>query len=45
MFPKHLLALFADDTFLYATDRKEVFVLRKCSGVLAQWRHGVSAGW
>jgi hypothetical protein len=38
------LALSADDTFLYATDHKEGFVLRKCSGVSAQWSCGVSTG-
>jgi hypothetical protein len=37
------LALFADDTCLYATDRKEGFVVRKLQRGL-NWRPGVSAG-
>jgi hypothetical protein len=37
------LALFADDTCIYATDRKEGFT-EKYSAALQQWRRGVSAG-
>jgi hypothetical protein len=37
------LALFAEDTCLYATDR-EVLLLENSSAVSAQWRPGVSAG-
>jgi hypothetical protein len=37
------LALFADDTCLYATNRKEGFV-ENSSAISAQWRPGVSAG-
>jgi hypothetical protein len=37
------LALFADNTCLYATDRKEV-LLENSRAVSAQWRPGVSAG-
>jgi hypothetical protein len=34
--PKHLVSicLFADDTFMYATDRKELYILRKLQRVL-----------
>jgi hypothetical protein len=38
------LALFADDTCVYATDRKEGFILENSSAASAQWRPGVSAG-
>jgi hypothetical protein len=38
------LALFADDTCLYATDRKEGFIIRKLQRASAQLRPGVSAG-
>jgi hypothetical protein len=33
-----------DDTCLYATDRKEGFIVKKSSAVSAQWRPDVSAG-
>jgi hypothetical protein len=43
--PGVYLALFADDTSLYATDHKEVFLFSEsCSVVSTQWRRGVSAG-
>jgi hypothetical protein len=38
------LTLFADDTCLYATIRKEGFVVRKLHAVGDQWRPGVSVG-
>jgi hypothetical protein len=38
------LALFADNTCLYVTDRKEGFTVRKLHAASAQWRPGVSAG-
>jgi hypothetical protein len=38
------IALFADDTSLYVTDRKAGFVLKHSSKDSAQWRPGVSAG-
>jgi hypothetical protein len=31
------LALFADDTWIYATDRKENCVLRKMQGICVVW--------
>jgi hypothetical protein len=40
----HDLALFADDTCLYATDHNEGFLIRKLQRGLAQWRPGESAG-
>jgi hypothetical protein len=38
------LALFAGDTCLYATERKEGYVLRKLQCGLNSWRPGVGAG-
>jgi hypothetical protein len=38
------LTLFADDTCLYVTDRKECLLLENSSAVSAQRRRGVSAG-
>jgi retron-type reverse transcriptase len=37
------LAFFADDTCLYATDRKRVLLSENTSAVSPQWRPGVSA--
>jgi hypothetical protein len=36
------LALFADDSCLYAADHKDGFLLENFSSVSAQWRPGVS---
>jgi hypothetical protein len=38
------LALFADDTCLYATDRKRFLLSENSSAVSTEWRPGVSAG-
>jgi hypothetical protein len=38
------LALLADDTSLYAKDRKEVLLSENSSAVSAHWRPSVSAG-
>jgi hypothetical protein len=38
------LALFADDTSLYATDRERVLLSENSSAVSAQWRPDESAG-
>jgi hypothetical protein len=38
------LALFADNTCLYATDLKESFTVRKLRAISIQWRPGVSTG-
>jgi hypothetical protein len=38
------LALFADTTCLYATERKERYVLRKPKRALSQWLPGASTG-
>jgi hypothetical protein len=42
--PGVYLGLFADDTCINATDRKEGYVLRKLQEVSLLLRHGVSAG-
>jgi hypothetical protein len=38
------LPLFADDTCLYATDRKEGYFLRKLQEGSTQWQRDVNAG-